>query len=236
VGSSAPAGYKAIRTGGFVLESLPAAIWAFASSPENPVGALILAVNGGHAAASVGAMAGALAGAYRGVSSLPPAWVDHLEYADGIAGHADGLLEVSGAGFADDPLFESDLLHPASFSPFQLGGTAMPTLEHAIRSAAAGDPSVSVKLRLLPTPGDVRRFASTTAQRPDWRTAAAGTVTAILKRRFADHGVAGEQLRQSADAHIELMGGLYQEEPFDYAALLGARRAMLTDATTSPRV
>lgn len=221
----------ALGNGGFVLETLPAAVWAFASSPENPVGAAILAVNGGGAADSVGAMATAFAGAYRGVSNLPPAWVDHLEYVDGLAGHADGLLEVSGSGYADEPMFDLDLLHPASFSPFQLGGSAMPTLEHAIRSAAAADPAVAVKIRLLPTPADVRRFSGTIEARPDWRSGAAGTVGAILKRRFSGHDLASEHLRRAAGSHMQMMGALFESDPFDYTALLGARRADLLGAS-----
>jgi ADP-ribosyl-[dinitrogen reductase] hydrolase len=227
VGSTPESAYAAIRTGGFLLEAFPLALWAFASAPENPVGALILAVNGGGAANSIGAMAGALAGAYRGASSLPSAWVDHLEYVDGIAGHADSLAEAAGVAFAAEPMFQSDLMHPASFAPFQLGGSTMPTLEHAIRSASAADPATAVKIRLLPTPADVRRFSSMTETRADWSTGAAGTVSAILKRRFGGHDAASDQLRRSATSHLALMGGFYAQDPFDYAELLSTRRSDL---------
>lgn len=221
----------ALGNGGFVLETVPAAVWAFASSPEDPVGATILAVNGGGAADSVGALAAAFAGAYRGVSNLPAAWVDHLEYVDGLAGHADGLLDASGSGYVDEPMFDLDLLHPASFAPFQLGGSTMPTLEHAIRSAAAADPAVAVKIRLLPTPADVRRFSGTVEARPDWRTGAQGTVGAILKRRFAGHDLASEHLRRAAGSQMQMIGALFDSDPFDYTALLGARRTELLGAT-----
>ena len=224
VGAEPEIAYSAIRTGGFLLEALPLALWAFASSPENPVGALVLAINGGGAAHSIGAMAGALAGAYRGASSLPSAWIDHLEYVDGIAGHADGLAETAGVGVANQPMFQSDLLHPASFAPFRLGGSTMPTLEHAIRSSAAADPATAVRIRLLPTPADVRRFSALVESRVDWATGASGTVSAILKRRFAGHDTASEQLRASARAQLALMGGFYEPDPFDYSQLLSARR------------
>ncbi len=227
VGSAPEVAYSAIKTGGFLLEALPLALWAFASAPENPVGAIVLAVNGGGAASSVGAMAGALAGAYRGASSLPPAWVDHLEYVDGVAGHADSLAETAGVAFADEPMFQPDLLHPASFSPFQLGGSTMPTIEHAIRSASAADPATAVKIRLLPTPADVRRFATRVENRVDWPTGARGTVSAILRRRFGGHDVASDQLRRVATAHLSLMGAFYERDPFDYADLLGTRRGDL---------
>jgi ADP-ribosyl-[dinitrogen reductase] hydrolase len=223
-GSNRAEAYSALRTGGFVLEALPVALWAFASAPDNPVATLILAVNGGGAADAIGAMAGALSGAYNGAAMLPDAWLDHLEYADGIAGHADGLLEASGSGYVTNPMFDRDLLHPASFTPFQLGGSTMPTLEHAIRSASAADPTAAVKIRLLPTPADVRRFSSTITSRTDWPQSANGTISAILKRRFPGHDEASRQLSASADARLELMGGHYELDPFDFASLLAMRR------------
>jgi len=68
----------------FVLESLPAAIWAFLASPDDPEEAIVIAVNGGYDADTVAAMTGALAGAYNGAGALPERWLGQLEDAEQI--------------------------------------------------------------------------------------------------------------------------------------------------------
>lgn len=67
---------------------LPAALWCFLRSPDDPELVLTTAVNGGHDAHTVAAMAGA----YNGISAWPARWVDDLEYRDGFGGCADDLL------------------------------------------------------------------------------------------------------------------------------------------------
>lgn len=69
------------HNGGYVLESLPAALWAFLSNRENPEAAIVTAANGGYDADTVASMSGALAGAYHGESGLPARWLDELEAA-----------------------------------------------------------------------------------------------------------------------------------------------------------
>jgi len=77
--------------GGFVLESLPAALWSFLAHCEDPEQAIIVAVNGGYDADTVAAMTGAMAGAYHGDSAFPARWVDDLEAATEIRSIADQL-------------------------------------------------------------------------------------------------------------------------------------------------
>jgi len=77
------------KTGGYVLECLPSALYCFLSHPEDPERALLTAVNAGFDACATGALCGALAGAYRGEAGLPKAWVDALP----VAGH---LRELAG--------------------------------------------------------------------------------------------------------------------------------------------
>ncbi len=79
------------HNGAFVLESLPAAIWAFLSRPDQPEEAIVVAVNGGYDTDTVAAMAGAMAGAYNGEAALPDRWLDDLEAADQIRHIAEQL-------------------------------------------------------------------------------------------------------------------------------------------------
>lgn len=221
--------YATFGTGGFVLEAVPMAVWAFTRHVENPVAAIIVAVNGGGATSAIGALTGAFAGAYHGAEAMPQPWVEHLEYVDGLAGHADVLAASAGLGKAVQPFRSFDVLRPATYAPFSLGGTTMATLEHAIRSAAAADPSAAVKVRLAPTPADARRHATMSPQRPDWPTTAHGTVAAILKRRFADHDPARARLDVAAPEDIHGAAELFAADPFDYSALLEERRNAMAE-------
>lgn len=85
-----------LYNGAFVLESLPAAVWCFLESPENPEAVIVRAVNAGHDADTVASMAGNLAGAYMGDASLPGRWLENLEYRSELVEIADGLLELAG--------------------------------------------------------------------------------------------------------------------------------------------
>jgi len=67
----------AIRGTGYVVESLEAALWAFAKSTSFRDGAL-LAVNLGDDADTTGAVYGQLAGAYYGVEGIPAEWRTRL--------------------------------------------------------------------------------------------------------------------------------------------------------------
>ncbi|MFW6080116.1 MAG: ADP-ribosylglycohydrolase family protein, partial [Gemmatimonadota bacterium] len=77
--------------GGFVLESLPAALWFFAAHAEDPEEAIVRAASAGYDADTVAAMVGNLVGAYHGASPLPARWVEDLEFRDELERLADGL-------------------------------------------------------------------------------------------------------------------------------------------------
>ncbi|MFT7649266.1 MAG: ADP-ribosylglycohydrolase [Candidatus Poriferisodalaceae bacterium] len=83
------------HNGGYVLESLPAALWAFLANSEAPEQAIIVAANGGFDADTVAAMTGSLAGAYHGESGLPLRWVADLEAAIEIRHLANKLHRQS---------------------------------------------------------------------------------------------------------------------------------------------
>jgi len=72
--------------------SVPAALWAFLSFPDDPEEAVVAAVGLGGDTDTVGAMAGALVGARNGASAFPTRWLDALE--DGPDGRT-GLIELA---------------------------------------------------------------------------------------------------------------------------------------------
>jgi len=88
--------FEYLQNGAFVLESLPAALWCFLRSPEDPERVIVTAVGGGHDADTVASMAGALTGAYLGEGGLPERWRSQLEFADELCRLADQILRVSG--------------------------------------------------------------------------------------------------------------------------------------------
>lgn len=75
---------RAIRSGGFVLETLGAAFWAL-NHGENFEEVVVAAINLGDDADTVGAVAGALAGARDGVGAIPERWREQLRDADRLA-------------------------------------------------------------------------------------------------------------------------------------------------------
>lgn len=83
-----------IRGSGYVVESLEAALWAFAKSDSFEEGAL-LAVNLGDDADTTGAVYGQIAGAYYGASGIPRRWIEKLAMRDEIERLALGLAELA---------------------------------------------------------------------------------------------------------------------------------------------
>lgn len=77
----APAGDAAARlgTGSRASAAVPAAVWAFLASPDDPEEAVVNAVSLGGDTDTVGAMAGALAGARNGASRIPARWMQSVE-------------------------------------------------------------------------------------------------------------------------------------------------------------
>ena len=71
---------RALGTGGFVMESVPFAIWCFLTNTGSFEEAVITAVNAGGDTDSNAAMTGAIAGALHGLDAIPKHWIDNLAH------------------------------------------------------------------------------------------------------------------------------------------------------------
>jgi ADP-ribosyl-[dinitrogen reductase] hydrolase len=85
---------KSLRGNGYVVHSLEAALWAFATTETFESG-ILKAVNLGEDSISTGAVLGQLAGAYYGLSAIPETWKNRLTQFHFIEGVAEKLLEHS---------------------------------------------------------------------------------------------------------------------------------------------
>jgi ADP-ribosylglycohydrolase len=83
------------HNGAYVLGSLPCALWCFLASPEDFEQTLFTAVDAGHDADTVAAMACSISGAYHGYSHLPQRLLNDLEYHDRLVELADALYELN---------------------------------------------------------------------------------------------------------------------------------------------
>ena len=79
----------AIRSGGYVVEALEAAVWSLANT-DSFADALLKAVNLGDDTDTVGAIAGGLAGLYYGYEAIPEAWLAALQRRDWIEALCEG--------------------------------------------------------------------------------------------------------------------------------------------------
>ena len=84
---------RLIRSGGYVAETLEAALWAVGSSATFE-DALVAAVNLGRDADTVGAVTGALAGAKYGASSIPKRWLEPLAWREDLGALAVSLVHT----------------------------------------------------------------------------------------------------------------------------------------------
>jgi ADP-ribosylglycohydrolase len=84
----------AIRGTGYVVDSLEAALWAFARSDTFREGCL-LAANLGDDSDTTAAVYGQLAGAFYGAAAIPAEWRAKITTPDMIVGYADQLLALS---------------------------------------------------------------------------------------------------------------------------------------------
>ncbi|KAI1619102.1 ADP-ribosylglycohydrolase [Exophiala viscosa] len=82
---------ESIRSTGYVVDSLEAALWAFFKSDGFEEGA-ILAANLGDDADTIGAIYGGLAGAYHGVEAIPEKWLKDMKKMDIVNEVVDGIL------------------------------------------------------------------------------------------------------------------------------------------------
>jgi len=88
-----------IRGGGYVVQSLEAALWCFYCT-DNFRDAILKAVNLGDDADTTGAVCGQIAGAYYGGGGIPQAWRDRLAMRDLIADLAEKLLRAKGGALS----------------------------------------------------------------------------------------------------------------------------------------
>jgi len=88
-------GPPAIAGTGYVVKSLEAALWAFATTDDFRSGCL-RAANLGDDADTTAAVYGQLAGAYYGIDGIPAAWRQQLAHGPLIESLAENLLTLSG--------------------------------------------------------------------------------------------------------------------------------------------
>lgn len=83
-----------INSGGYVIDTLEAALWAVETT-ENFEDALIAAVNLGHDADTVGAVAGQLAGARYGANAIPDRWISRIAKLEILNSAFDKLWNIT---------------------------------------------------------------------------------------------------------------------------------------------
>ncbi|WP_339067027.1 ADP-ribosylglycohydrolase family protein [Teredinibacter turnerae] len=81
-----------LKGSGYVVESLEAALWCFATT-DSYANAVLAAVNLGDDADTTAAVCGQLAGAFYGEAAIPDAWLGKLSHRSQITELADGLLQ-----------------------------------------------------------------------------------------------------------------------------------------------
>lgn len=79
-----------IRSSGYVVDTLEAAIWCFANT-RNYKDCVLRAVNLGEDTDTIGAVAGGLAGLYYGIDSIPTEWMGIIARRDWIEGLVEQL-------------------------------------------------------------------------------------------------------------------------------------------------
>lgn len=95
-----------IRSSGYVVDTLEAALWAVWNT-DNFRDAILLAANLADDADSVAATTGQIAGALYGVSGMPPEWVAKVAWSQHIRGLARRLFELAPLGDELDGLLYS---------------------------------------------------------------------------------------------------------------------------------
>jgi ADP-ribosylglycohydrolase len=84
-----------IKSSGYVLSTLEAALWGFFTTDSFREGALKV-VNLGYDADTVGAVYGGLAGAFYGFEEIPERWIRELQKAEIVDEIATGLASLGG--------------------------------------------------------------------------------------------------------------------------------------------
>ena len=81
-----------IKSTGYVIDSLEAALWCFITTSSYKE-AVLLAANLGDDADTVAAITGQLAGAYYGINGIPQEWVQRITHSEGIIDLAKNLYD-----------------------------------------------------------------------------------------------------------------------------------------------
>ena len=89
-----------IKSSGYVVHTLEAALWAFFSTSTFQEGALKV-VNLGDDADTVGAVYGGLSGAWYGIEAIPSEWIDGLQAKNMIEEVAAGVVSLVERGGFD---------------------------------------------------------------------------------------------------------------------------------------
>ena len=82
-----------MRGGGYIVDALEAALWAFRTTDSFEAGVLA-AVNLGDDADTTAAIYGQLAGAHFGLDGIPAHWRERVHRGDEIIGIADALFHL----------------------------------------------------------------------------------------------------------------------------------------------
>ncbi len=87
--------FARLYNGAYVLESLPSALYCFMRGPYDVEAMLLLAVNAGHDADTVAALAGTLGSALGGVEALPARLLPELEYRERLEILSGALYDLA---------------------------------------------------------------------------------------------------------------------------------------------
>jgi ADP-ribosyl-[dinitrogen reductase] hydrolase len=162
-----------IRSSGYVIHTLEAALWAVEQT-NSFEDALVLAVNLGDDADSVGAVTGQLAGALYGHSAIPQRWLAPLAWHDKIVNMADTLLiprpkpgwideadDILAFVEGEDALAECETARAVQTAP-PAAGQAKTSLSHPLRIDAVQVPGGGL-IGITFCPGKKQAFAATGA-------------------------------------------------------------------------
>ncbi len=83
-----------IGTSSDAIEAVPAAVYCFLKHPHQFTTAVTVAVNGGDAADSIGALTGAFVGAANGLEAIPKHWRQEVENGELLQDVAESLVNV----------------------------------------------------------------------------------------------------------------------------------------------
>jgi ADP-ribosyl-[dinitrogen reductase] hydrolase len=113
-----------IRSGGYVIHSLEAALWCISQTMDYR-SAVLLAANLGDDADTTAAITGQLAGALYGASGIPAEWLERLAWGERIEGTAKALFAASLTGSSSQrfnwnegdviPLMDDEMIDPSAF-------------------------------------------------------------------------------------------------------------------------